>query len=210
VKIRLTFFFSLLSAGAVAQNGYIKLSDDSVQTGYIRYVTSVKNGEQLIEFWKTKTDKAPVKFHKKEIVEYAIKKDTFLILKNFQPFEGEDIFFEAVDARIMKSGKVQLLRANNPYYNANNMIPVPVPGAGTVFVVSLALGGKIANIPTVDVLRESGNDYMRGVPVNRAMFEEVVRDFIPEETIRSFVERFGPVSFKNLKELVAFYNRQHR
>ena len=57
-----------------AQNGYVRLGNDSTIIGYLKYYTSIKDGHPGIEVWRTKKDKEPIRIPKWQIDEYAIKR----------------------------------------------------------------------------------------------------------------------------------------
>lgn len=204
MKTKLIIGLLLLGFYSNAQNGYIKFHEDSTLVGYLKYFNSLQDGEQLIEFWETKKDKSPDRYHKGEIIEYAISKDTFRILKYFRPFESEEIHFEVIEAEVVQSGRIELLKIRNPYYRSNY-----VGGglAGAAVTISLDLLDKsLENTPVIYVLRESINNYMRGVPEKDKKFNEVIRDFFPEAAIESFEKNNGKVKIRNLKALVQYYN----
>ena len=109
--MKATFSIIILSMSLsqlVAQNGYVKLDNDSTIIGYLKYYTSIKDGHPGIEVWKTKKDKEPRRIPKWKIHEYAIKKDTFRVLTQFKPFHDTPTYFELVEATLKSSGKVNL------------------------------------------------------------------------------------------------------
>lgn len=139
---------------ADAQNGYIRLTNDSVLTGYIKHVLSIKDNEHVLEFWRTKNDKSPRRFMRSDVLDYAIKKDTFRILKNFKPFDSEELFIHNLDAKVIESGRMELLRIANPYYKS----PPPVypvgngVGGGAISVSVRLFKQSPENIPTIFIL----------------------------------------------------------
>jgi hypothetical protein len=189
-----------------AQNGYIRLENDSVLVGYIKPVLSVKDGDHALEFWKTKNDKSPRRIIRKDILDYAIKNDTFRVLKNFKPFDSEELFIDNQDARILQSGRVELLKVRNPYYKNNNagMLGVGVVPGITVGV--RIFKEPIWNIPNILILHVPRNHLMRGVPEVDEQFSEVVHDLFSEIAIQSFEKENGPLRFGDLRKFVAFYN----
>jgi hypothetical protein len=80
LKLSVIIYFFIFGANCFAQNGYIKFNRDSILRGYIRIVTLKVNQETVLEYWETKSDKNPIHIRKKDIEEYAIKKDTFIII----------------------------------------------------------------------------------------------------------------------------------
>jgi hypothetical protein len=207
--VTITFLF-LTSQFAAAQNGYIKLDNDSVLVGFVRLYFDANQREQLVEYWRTKNDKTPRRIQKKDILEYAIKKDTFLILRNFQPFPDEDAFIDIAEATLLSNGKIQYLSVRNPYYR-QNAVGYGVGGAvgGAIVGISIALGDKIDNVPVIFALRERANGYIRGVPKKKELFQEVVQDFFSSKAIESFNRDTGKsISFRNLQDFVEYYNRK--
>ncbi len=111
-----TAFIIILSLSTTqlwGQNGYVILKNDSTISGYLRYYTSINDGHQGIELWRTKKDKDPLKISRQTINEYAIKKDTFKVLHHFVPFQGDKTYFEIVDAKLMARGKVNFYITEN-------------------------------------------------------------------------------------------------
>jgi len=67
-------------------------------------------GQQQIELWESKADASPTTFNVLELNEYAFRKDTFRVLRNFFPFWDEDLYFEIALAELITSGTVDLLQ----------------------------------------------------------------------------------------------------
>jgi hypothetical protein len=204
---RVAFITVLLffCTSSFAQNGYVKFDKDSVLTGFIRMYTAPGNKKEFLEFWKTKNDRQPIRIDRRDIVEYAIRKDTFHVLRNFQPFPSEDIFFEVVDARIIRNGRIQLLKMKNPYYRTDHIVAGGLAG-GVVVAVSVSLMDKVTNVPYILALREPSNGYIRAVPKKAELFDEVMSDFFSEKAITSFVKNKEELKFRTLVEFVDYYN----
>lgn len=143
-----------------------------------------------------------------DVLDYAIKKDTFRILKNFKPFDSEELFIHNLDAKVIESGRMELLRIANPYYKS----PPPVypvgngVGGGAISVSVRLFKQSPENIPTIFILHTPRNNFMRGVPQAEEQFNEVVHDFFSDIAIESFERENGPLTFSNLKKMVAYYN----
>ena len=190
-----------------AQNGYIRLSTDSLLTGYIKTVYDFNDNQHVLEFWRTKNDKDPARFFKSEIEEYAINKDTFRILRNFQPFPSGDFFLHDIDAEVLQSGRIELLKVRNPYYKDKSLpLPIPVDGGVIITVSARLFEEPIENVPTIFILRTPRNNFMRGVPSVDEAFREVIHEFFSPLAIESFEKENGKLTFRKLEKLVAYYN----
>lgn len=203
-KSLLTIVLWCTSCTLFAQQDYLVLSDGSLVQGYVKLVRDINNGESMLELWRTKTDKSPVRYHKRDIDAFAISGDTFRILKNFQPFYGEEYFLHDVEAEVVQGGRIELLKAPNPYYKT-----LPYYGGVAGVAISLALFNKpIENIPEIYILHTPKNNFMRGIPGSNDQFEQALLDFFTLEELKSFVNTNGKVSIRKLRKLVAFVNHR--
>jgi hypothetical protein len=207
----LIFCFGLLlgTTATNAQNGYIRLSSDSTLSGYIKTVFDRDDHQHVLEFWRTKNDKDPVRIRKSDVEEYAIHKDTFRILKNFQPFPPADFFLDDTDAKVLQSGRIELLSVRNPYYrDKSGPLPMPVNG-GTLLVITVDLFSEpIENVPVIFVLHTPRNGFMRGVPSKGEAFQDVISEFFSPVAVETFEKENGPLTIRKLKKLVAYYNEK--
>jgi hypothetical protein len=195
----LTLFLSAFSLSA--QEGYIKFNKNSMVKGFIKVHTAHQSGEHQIEYHETKEDPQPKRYHKKDIMEYAIKHDTFRILKNFYPFDIEDFYFEVVDAKVLRSGKVNLLGVDSRHHTISNY-----SGGG---LLSALLDESLAHLPYVYVLHDSENDYARGIPSKKDKFREYMIDFFSEEIIAGYEKEKGTLHFRDLEKFVVYYNSNY-
>jgi hypothetical protein len=209
MKILIALGLILCICEVHGQNGFIRFSRDSIIRGYIKYYISPKNREEQLEFWKTKNDKSPVRISKRDIDEYAIGKDTFRILENFRPFDSEEFYFDVIDAKIIQSGKIELLSMVNPFYQSNAM-PLPVPVGNTVILVTFT-DSALNNLKTIKVLHNRKTGFIKGVPPEGKSFEDVIADFFSEAALKSYVTTTGKkIRYKDLQALVKFYNGKTR
>jgi len=189
-----------------SQNGYIKIGNDDPLVGYVKYITTPNDG-RLLELWKTKTDKSPQRFQLDEVDEYAIGKDTFLIFRSLKPFNNIDVFFDLVEAKILSSGKVQLLKFENPYYAKNQMTVSAAMGGGITAAVAVSIFTEpIERVPSIYLLREPHNNYIRGASNKHQPFIETINDFYTEVAIKDFEIEHGELSFRKLTKFVRFCN----
>lgn len=84
------FFLLFYAHEAACQKGYVKISEDSIIEGYVRYRTPLKNGEREIELWRSKKDKHPLRFLESDLLEYSLGNEIIKVDKNVRP--GPDTF----------------------------------------------------------------------------------------------------------------------
>lgn len=58
------------------QDGYVKLNSDSLIEGCVRYKISPQTGKRVVELWRTKRDRHPLRFHENELYEYSTGAET--------------------------------------------------------------------------------------------------------------------------------------
>lgn len=200
MKIVLTLILSFSSLTLFAQNGYIKLNNDSLLVGYLRFYTSVENGQRGLEFWRTKNDKAPRRIPKTDIEEYAIKKDTFKVLHQFKPFYDSKTYFELVDAKLKHRGKVNLFVIEN--YQNPSSVGTYTGGGLAPAVIDISLG----NVAYLYILESVDTGFLRGIPSKKEKMKEALRDFFPDDYILSYHELKGEIKYKFIPDLVSRYN----
>lgn len=96
------FFLLVYSHDATCQKGYVKISEDSVIEGYVRYRTSQISGEREIELWRNKRDKHPLRFTESSLLEYAIGNEIIKVDKNARP--GADLLANTPKASLINLG----------------------------------------------------------------------------------------------------------
>lgn len=109
------FYFSLSIANG--QRGYLKTKDDSLLVGFVRIIgTDPHRGYKLI-YAKQKKDK-PKTFFSYELAEFAIKEDTFSVLRNFYPFENdEELYIEQLNVLRISKGKLSVYKGTIEKYS---------------------------------------------------------------------------------------------
>lgn len=197
--MRLLLFLLLLSSATLhAQNGYVKLTNDSIISGFVKYYTSLE-GKQGLEVWKTKRDKDPRRIEMTGIYGYAIGKDTFRVLRAFTPFDDARTYYEVVQARVLVSGKV-------------NLYSVPPPAQKTAAV---AVGGVVAGVTMMDpnvagsqiyVLERPSTGYVRGISVLKEPMREALRDFFSDSFIAQYADSKGRIKYKSVLEMAKRYS----
>jgi hypothetical protein len=203
VKIFSLFIFFLVSVYSSGQNGYIKMANRSTRAvGYIKYVTSKTNGEILLEFWKTKKDKSPTRVNRKDVLEYAIKNDTFRIYKNFYPFPSGIFYYEILEAKVVETGRLDLMRIINNANPVNMFI-------GAVDKGHFQFGRFDFSMHTYFYLID---DHVHELPVvifpENDLFNLAVKQFFSDETIEQFLRENNRLKYVDLEKLVMLHNKK--
>jgi hypothetical protein len=192
----------VLHSTALAQNGYVKFYKHSITKGYVKIREAEKIHEQVIEFGLSENDPSPKHFHKKDILEYAIHTDTFRILKDFYPYEVSEIYFDLVEAKVIQSGKVSLLRIDNAHHLIRQ--------AGATEASADFHDESVTKVPHMYVLHDADNDYVRGIPSKKEKFDLVIPDFFSEEELAEYTKAHGKPHYKDLEKMVMFYRNAGR
>lgn len=200
MKVLFLAILTLLTFKLFGQNGYIKLDNDSILVGYLRYYVSSKDGHRGIELWRTKKDKEPLKIPKRMIDEYAIKTDTFKVFHQFKPFHDTQMYFELVDAKIKSRGKVNLYVIEN-YTNANSVSAYT--GGGLIPAI---IDGSLGNHNYLYILEHKETGFLSGVSSKKEKLKESLLDFFPEKYIVKYTEVNGEINYKSVPDLVKLYN----
>lgn len=192
---------AIVSIQTLAQNGYVKLAgDNSVIVGYLKYFTDVSSGQQGIEVWRSKRDKAPLQLSKTVVHEYAIKKDTLRVIQNFRPFDHSQTYFDLAEANILSRGKVNSLVIKN-YQNPSRISTYT--GGGLVPAI---LDASMGNVTYMYVLENNSTGYLRALSTKREALLEALRDFFPDEYLAKYEQSEQEIKYKSIPELVKFYN----
>lgn len=189
----------LINTKSIAQFGYVKLGKDSILKGYIKPFRTAADSKDGLEVWKTKSDKKPIKILKVNIQEYAIGKDTVKVLHDFEPFSGEDLYFQNADATYTSRGKINLLTIKD-YRNfalIARQMPLPV-GLYIVFK-------RVGKFPFIYVL-ETKSGLIKAMPSENAELHQALLDFFPESFLQRYEKEKKEIKYKNLPELIEFYN----
>jgi hypothetical protein len=181
---------------AVGQNGYIKFRNNQVLPGFVKVHYATSAHEHQVEIALSKDDPAPKRYHKKDIIEYAIHQDTFRILKEFYPYDVEEIYYEVIDAKVLRSGKVSLLQIHNSYSSLDK-------GVFETFHDQ-----SPSQIAYFYVLQDSASGFARGVPPKKEKFKQALKEFFSDEVLLAYEKIHGPVHFRDLDKLVAYCNTQ--
>lgn len=191
----------LVGFNLFGQNGYVKVSRDSTIIGFIKRYTSHMDGSRGLEVWRTKKDSQPIRVKMSSIYEFAIKKDTFRILYDFSPFASENIYFEFVEAQIISTGKVTLLKidALSDLKRGTQSIMIN-SGGGPVSVMTFR------NDNFTYVLEEPVTDYLQALPYEQQKLFEVLKDFFPERYLIRYKEEKGAITYSEVPALVKLYN----
>ncbi|MBX2967533.1 MAG: hypothetical protein KF845_15430 [Cyclobacteriaceae bacterium] len=190
-----------LSFNLYSQNGYVKISSDSIMIGFVKRYTSHMDGSKGLEVWRTKNDPQPIRVKMSSIYEYAIKKDTFRILHDFIPFASEKIYFETVEAQVISTGKVTLLKINalNDRKRSTQSMII-YTGERPVSVMTFRENNYTY------VLEEPGTDYLRALPYEQQKLLETLKEFFPERYLIRYKEEKGAIVYSKVPALVKLYN----
>ena len=200
MKAQLLTILTFLTINVFGQNGYIKLDDDSTLVGYLRHYVSPKDGHQGIEFWRTKKDKDPMRIPRRMINEYAIKKDTFKVLRQFKPFQDTQTYFELVDAKLKSRGKVNLYMIEN-YQNTNRVSTYT--GGG---IIPAIIDESLGNHAFMYILEDRKTGFIKALPSKKEKLKESLMDFFPEKYILKYSEVKGEINYKSVPDLVRLFN----
>lgn len=161
VKTFLVLIFVFSTHFLFGQNGYIHFGKDSIAEGYLKTYISFMDGRKVVELWKTKKDKNPLKISIRDINGYAIKKDTFKILKQFTPFHNSNLYFEVIEARLKLSGKINLYIIENLGSQSN--ISTYAGGGLVPALLDAALADTMESESYIYIL-EGENGLYRAIP----------------------------------------------
>jgi hypothetical protein len=196
MKNTLLAFFAFSGATAFAQDGYVKFNHSDKVHGHIRIFHDKHEHEHEIQIGKSEHDPAPKRYHKRDIAEYAIAGDTFRILKNFAPYEIQEIYYEIVDAHVLRSGKITLMRIKNSHKSLDPKF------------FSAFHDEKPSKVDHFYVLHDTEGNYLRGVPSKKDSFRITLTEFFDDEDLNAFEAEHGSIHYRDLEKLVAWYNTQ--
>ena len=199
MRIMIIAAIAMLPCVTFAQEGYIKFNNSTIVVGILNKKISPQTGEHVIEFLKSKHDPAPQHYRRNDIYEYAIKGDTFRVLKNFYPFEVEGFHFEHVDAKVLKSGSVDLLGID---VNHEKYVEHAKKGS-----LNHVIDHTVGNSPYLYVLHEESDQYIKAVPSKKDKFREMMFEFFTEDAVDSYETEKGELHFRNLQTFVEHYNK---
>ena len=192
MKTRMIFLLALFPFLSNAQNGYIKFNKHQKVEGIVSVYNNTHVHEHQVELKTSADDPAPRRYHKKDIEEYAIKHDTFRILKKFYPYDIEEIFYELVDAKVLVSGKVSLLQIHNSHTTLDKGLFATYHEASP------------SQVPYFYVLHDQEGNYLRGVPSKTDLFRAAIEDFYPDEVIAEYEKEHGPLHYRDLEKFAGF------
>jgi len=184
---------------ACGQNGYVKLQNDSIIYGFLRFQRSIENGQQQIELWESKADASPTTFNVLELNEYAFRKDTFRVLRNFFPFWDEDLYFEIALAELITSGTVDLLQITD-----HATITATTSAYGALIPALMAQG--ITARGNIYILQDGSGRRVRALKKDEDEFARSIRPFI--ENNQQLLERVErkELGYKDIENIVLTYN----
>lgn len=206
MKKLLTIIFTSSVFLLQAQNGYVKIDEDSTIVGFLRNYISVKDGEHGIEVWRTKTDKNPLRIPKRAIIEYAIKKDTFKVLHQFTPFSDHGNYFELAEAKLKSKGKVNLYIIKD--HDGPGTVSSHTGGGLIPAIIDESLGNP-QRYQSVIYILEDKSGYLKALPSKEEELKEILMEFFPDRYITKYAEvkaKKGKITYKSVPDLVQLYN----
>jgi hypothetical protein len=184
-----------------AQNGYVLTIDGGRIEGFLKVQRSFETGELEIELWRNKKDKNPLVYDLYQLQEYGIKKDTFLILTNFYPFEDQPTHFDVLEAKILIRGKIDLLRIDHSYTTSYSTMM----GGG---LIPAAIDLIMENYDgPIMILNSDSKGLTRVANYKKKEFVNSVNEFFEDDF--SLMKKIiaGEYKFKDLKKIVLEYNQ---
>ena len=189
------FLVTIASSGNVAQSfdGYVITKTGEKLEGFLRFDQHHREKGYQIKLYQSKKSLDPLIFYTFEVDEYAYKKDTIKILKNFYPYREDNLHIKQVEVKIHSRGKVML-------YEMEEKILLPGFGA-TVQGMGLSIGGTIKN--TIFLL-EDHIGYKAGIKKDN--YKESLLDFFRECSKCKYFINGRKFKYKDIPELVRRVN----
>jgi len=165
--------------------------------------TAVDRGTRILLYKKPGED--PQIFYSLELKSYAIKKDTFLILQNLQPFLDDDKFFPKAEAKLEQRGKLSLFSVVIEEYPKTIGVEVYVVPAGPP--TSHTSPGQIKQKTTYHIVFNSKNEI---VGIKSENFQEVMHELIPDAPLLLDKIDKKILKFKDLEKIITDYNQMFK
>jgi hypothetical protein len=207
MKIFIVLIITFVSFNVSGQNGYVRLVDsDSIMFGFIRKYTPATGKYIGLELWRTKRDKSPLKILLNNVQEYAIKKDTFRILRNFKLYEDRDDYFDLIETKVISKGKVNLYIVDN-YRNQTRqmMLAQPTLPNDPYTTARVIIDQSRGNLPYVYIL-ENQSGFVKTLPTNKEKLRTALMDFFSERYLQKYGELKQEIKYKTIPALVKLYN----
>lgn len=207
-KLYLILFTIITFCNSVlAQNGYVKLKNDSIIEGYIKYEKDIQHPEygKKIKVYRTKTDKKPMSFFEKDIKEHALKKDTIVVLTGLYLNDKHYPYLAAkpvVRAEKISLFLVEVLKSS--YSGA-------IPHTHTEFIHNTPVGVTSYNaIQTVRykpvyILLHHGTNYKKTISENKQQMILDLEEFIDDKTLLDSIV-YNKLKYTSLPDIVRIYN----
>lgn len=183
-----------------AQSGFVITVQDSILHGYMRFVRDNNGNSKLL--FTTDKKKAPRTFVLADLKYYALKKDTFAILRNFYAFDDEAQPVEVMEARVIVSkGRLKLYHGTLPNLEDNRpiIIPIVIPGAVGVGVIT-----SRPQYTTFIVKNPDGE--LHAVRHDKDGFKESILAIVGDNEDLAAEINAGTLKFKDMKAIVLRYN----
>lgn len=189
-----------------AQNGYLITENGEKKEGYLRYQISSENGQHEIEYWETFKDKNPKHYTLTDLKEYAIRKDTFKILKGFYPFRESETGIEMIKVSVELRGKINVYSGSITSWQDGKVIHYTYDGSEIGGAPKSLVGyGKYQNTEQYWILEDEKGmiALSRDKPISDLIF------FLKDENfIQSRIAKSKKFKYKKVIDLIEEYNKQ--
>jgi hypothetical protein len=207
MKTILTTILFVMSGPLLAQNynGFVITESDSLFKGYMRILSGGAKGTKFL-ITKDKKKK-PKEFFSSELKYYAYKKDTFIFLRDFYPFENADYVFERLEAKVLISrGQLKLYSSSFfPSKKDPNRAIVTSPGMGPQ-----GYGSGVSSIQTkaepIYIIKNRDGYFIR-VRKNKEDFIRAMESAIGDNTDLIKKVKLRKLSFTDMKKIIVLYNQ---
>jgi hypothetical protein len=181
-------------------DGFVITDQDSLFKGYMRIFVDGTGRKILLTKDKRKTPKI---FRLTNLKYYAYKKDTFAILKNFYPFDGEEFQVEFMEAKvIIQKGRLKLyygvLQGHEVF--THRILAPSAPNSGAYKGVEVAL----SSYRTYIVKNEEG--VLKAIKIEKDEFFKSIEIVIGKNSELLERIRNKEFRFKDTKRIIEIYN----
>lgn len=203
----LTAILIISSGHLLAQkfDGFVITENDSIFKGYMRILSGGVKGTKFLVTKDKK--KKPREFFSTELKYYAYKKDTFVYLRNFYPFENADYAFEILEAKVLVSkGTLKLYSSSFfPDKKDPHKVFASRPGLGPN-----GYGSGVSSIQTMTesiYIIKNRDDYLIGVRKNKKDFLRAMEIAIGDNMDLMNTVKAGKLRFSQMKKIITLYNQ---
>jgi hypothetical protein len=185
-------------------DGFVITESDSIFKGYMRIVSGGENGTKFLVTKNKK--KKPREFFSNELKYYAYKKDTFIYLRNFYPFENADYAVDILEAKVLISnGRLKLYSSTIiPNKKDPNGVLVTMPG-GTRNGFSSPISHTYATPETIFIVKNQDGELI-GIRKNNEDFIRAMEFIIGDNIDLINKVKTKILRFADMKQIITTYN----